>query len=91
VGETTALPPATLQAAAVAMAPIRATIPVSGITDAGLLAALTSWTTLLGSISFELFGHTHNVVDDAPSHRADFFDAQIELMLHLIGLTGVTA
>lgn len=84
------LPPGVLSAASVALAPVRSTIPMTAINDAALLAAITSWTTLLGAISFELFGHTHNVVDDAADHRADFFNAQIELMLHLIGLSGVT-
>lgn len=84
-----ALPPRALSAAAVAMAPVRATMPEAAVNDATLLAAITSWTTLLGSISFELFGHTHNVVDDSPDRRADFFDAQIDLMLELLGLTGV--
>lgn len=79
------MPPARLASAAVALAPARTTMPVDSISDATLLVALTSWTTLLGSISFELFGHTHNVVDDSAKCRADYFDAQIDLMLLLLG------
>jgi AcrR family transcriptional regulator len=79
------LPPATVASAAAALGPARATMPVASISDAALLAALTSWTTLLGAISFELFGHTHNVVDDSANCRADYFDAQIDLMLLLLG------
>ncbi len=79
------LPPATVASAAAALAPARATMPIASISDGALLAALTSWTTLLGAISFELFGHTHNVVDDSADCRADYFDAQIDLMLLLLG------
>ncbi|MDQ1248612.1 MAG: hypothetical protein QG597_2985 [Actinomycetota bacterium] len=68
-----------------ALAPIRATLPMV-MGDALLLAAITSWTALLGAISFEIFGHTYNVVDEAPGPREDFFGAQIQLMTHLLGL-----
>jgi AcrR family transcriptional regulator len=41
-----------------------------------------AWSGLFGAISFELFGHTHNVVDD---HEA-YFDATVTRMADLVSL-----
>ena len=46
---------------------------------AGVLAA---WTQLLGSISLELFGHLHNVVENFDA----LFDYEMDLMLDSLGL-----
>jgi AcrR family transcriptional regulator len=35
-----------------------------------LLAGLSAWATLFGAISFEVFGHLHNVIDDRDAHFA---------------------
>lgn len=43
------------------------------VPDDVLSRGLAGWTQLFGSISFELFGHLHNVVD----HYAAFFDHQM--------------
>jgi AcrR family transcriptional regulator len=44
--------------------------------------ALVVWTTLVGTISFELFGHLHDVVTDARS----WFDRAMEVAAEAIGL-----
>ena len=52
-----------------------------------LLRGLAAWATLLGSISLELFGHLHDVVDEDPAARAAFFDHQVRRMADGLGLT----
>jgi AcrR family transcriptional regulator len=47
-----------------------------------LAAVLAAWTQLLGSISLELFGHLHNVVEDFDA----LFDYEMELMANHLGL-----
>lgn len=60
----------------------RASAGVSpGLPDDLMLAGLTGWIQLFGMVSFELFGQFNNVVDA----RAEFFDAQLEMMADLIG------
>jgi AcrR family transcriptional regulator len=44
--------------------------------------AVLAWSSLFGAISFELFGHTHNVVAD----HAAYFDATVERLADLIPL-----
>ena len=44
------------------LAAIRAEAP--GVPDAVLLRGLLVWTQLFGAVSFELFGHLHNVIHD---------------------------
>jgi AcrR family transcriptional regulator len=49
----------------------------------GLAAlAVLAWSSLFGTISFELFGHTHNVVADHGAH----FDQAVEHLALLVGL-----
>ena len=72
---------------AAAVAPLRSKLPTHLLSDEVLLRALTSWSALFGAISFELFGHTHNVIDDDPAVRDSYFDAQIDLMLSMIGFS----
>ncbi len=50
--------------------------------DAAMARAVTAWTLLIGTISFELFGHLHNVIHDYPAH----FDLQMRMMGHTLGL-----
>ena len=66
---------------------LRSKLPTHLLSDEVLLRALTSWSALFGAISFELFGHTHNVIDDDPAVRDSYFDAQIDLMLSMIGFS----
>ncbi len=44
--------------------------------------AIFAWTALFGMIGFELFGHTHKVVDD----HAAFFDAAVDRLATSLGL-----
>jgi AcrR family transcriptional regulator len=44
-----------------------------GVGDALLARTILAWTTLVGSINFELFGHLHNVIDDYEA----YFDMQM--------------
>lgn len=69
-----------------ALLPLRSQEEVQGFDDATLLAALTTYSALMGAISFELFGHIHNVVDPAPTARDEFFDGQLDLMLAIVGM-----
>jgi hypothetical protein len=41
-----------------------------------------AWTSLFGLINFELFGHTHNVVDD----HTTYFDGATARLATLVGL-----
>jgi len=43
------------------------------VPDDVLVRGLAAWATLFGVVSFELFGHTHNVITD----HAAFFDTQL--------------
>ena len=51
-----------------------------------LLRGLASWGTLLGTISLELFGHLHNVVEEDPALRDAFFDHQMHQTAASMGL-----
>ncbi|MGB7981540.1 MAG: TetR-like C-terminal domain-containing protein [Candidatus Nanopelagicales bacterium] len=51
-----------------------------------LLRGLASWGTLLGTISLELFGHLHNVVEEDPALRSAFFDHQMRQVAAGLGL-----
>ena len=51
--------------------------------DAVISRGLLVWTELFGTLSFELFGHLHNVIHDYDA----FFDAQIRRAGHFL-LTG---
>ncbi len=80
-------PRAGLRRTAKALGPLRAQIPSeAAVTDPVLLAALTTWSGLFGAISFEIFGQLQNVIDSDPSAREAYFDAQIDLMLTLLGM-----
>ncbi len=61
--------------------------PDAGAPPLALVArGLMAWTYLFGAVSFDLFGHRHNVVADerAPDHP--FFEYEIDRMLELLGL-----
>ncbi len=70
---------------AAALAPILAGLP-EPIPPVAMARGLLGWTHLYGAISFELFGHRHNVVaDDLPARRA-FFTYEMTVMAELIGI-----
>jgi AcrR family transcriptional regulator len=68
-----------------ALAPSRRFFP-DAISDERMLAALSMWTHLVGTVSFELFGHRHNVVADAPALRAAYFTAEMTRLGRSLGL-----
>jgi AcrR family transcriptional regulator len=49
-----------------------------------LARGMTAWIHLYGAVSFELFGHLDNVIDD----RDRFFDYQMRSVAGLVGLRG---
>jgi AcrR family transcriptional regulator len=64
-----------------AVEPVRAVMP-PGISNDLIARGLIAWTYLFGAVSFEVFGHRHNVIAD---HDA-FFDYEVRRMAVLIGL-----
>ena len=69
-------------------APVRADLrqlresAVAGVPDEALMRALMAWTQLIGAISFELFGHLHNVIFDF----AAYFGHQMRIVGDELGL-----
>jgi AcrR family transcriptional regulator len=53
-----------------------------GLPDEVMLAGITAWIHIFGTVSFELFGQFNNVVDA----RDEFFDTEMHRMADLIGL-----
>ncbi|HQR79729.1 MAG TPA: TetR-like C-terminal domain-containing protein [Actinomycetota bacterium] len=54
--------------------------------DAALALGVLAWTHLIGSISFELFGHRHNVVGDSPADRRTYFEFELRVLAGLLGI-----
>jgi AcrR family transcriptional regulator len=52
------------------------------VPDEVLSRGLLVWTQVFGAISYELFGHLHNVIHDYAAH----FDVQMLAMAHTLGL-----
>ncbi|GAC1309700.1 MAG: TetR/AcrR family transcriptional regulator [Acidimicrobiales bacterium] len=52
-----------------------------GVPDATVVRGLVAWTQLFGAISFELFGHFHNAVDET----GVLFDHMLEIMGAFVG------
>ncbi len=71
---------------------VRASIaPISSfvggrITDDLMLRGLAAWSGLFGAVSFELYGHLHNVVADGPRARKAYFDHQMKQVATGLGL-----
>src|SRR5919198_1810836 len=53
-----------------------------GVSDQLVLRAIFAWTHLYGTVSFELFGHYHNVIDA----RDAAFDHTMRTLAELVGL-----
>ena len=64
-----------------AIEPVRSVMP-EGITADLMVRGLMAWTYLFGAVSFEVFGHRHNVIAD---HDA-FFDHEVRRMAVMVGL-----
>jgi AcrR family transcriptional regulator len=71
-------PPAAVRRA---VEPVRSVMP-EGITADLTVRGLMAWTYLFGAVSFEVFGHRHNVIAD---HDV-FFDHEVRRMATMVGL-----
>ncbi len=63
----------------------RVGLPAPGPGSSLTARAIQAWTTLFGLISFELFGHTHNVIAD----HERYFDDAVDRLATLLGLPAV--
>ncbi len=70
-----------------AVAPIREFIG-GAISDDLLLRGLAAWSGLFGCISFELYGHLHNVIASGATSRKSYFDHQMRQVATGLGLVG---
>jgi AcrR family transcriptional regulator len=71
---------------AAAIEPLRSTGLTAGLPDEVVIRGLMSWTYLFGAVSFDLFGHRHQVVADERAVDHPFFDAELERLVALVGL-----
>lgn len=74
---------------AASMAPIMESLraQTSAAPPVGHLArGLMAWTYLFGAVSFDLFGHRHNVLADERRAQHPFFDYEIDRLVELLGL-----
>jgi AcrR family transcriptional regulator len=72
-------------AAAAALEPLREWVPPQ-VPDDLMLRGLLAWSSLFGAVSFELFGHLHNVVGERADLRTAYAERQVESLLALAGL-----
>lgn len=72
-------------AVAAALAPIRSYLP-PGLPTGLVQRAIMVWTGLFGAISFELYGHLHQVVAEEPGDRDAFFEACIRRWIEFTGI-----
>ena len=77
VGEHPEPPPAVQRA----IDPVRPMMP-EGVPSDLIVRGLMAWTYLFGAVSFEVFGHRHNVILD---HEA-FFDHEVRRLARMVGL-----
>lgn len=70
-------PPAAVQRA---LDPVRSVMP-AGISSDLMIRGLMAWTYLFGAVSFEVFGHRHNVIAD---HDA-FFEHEVGRLAAILG------
>jgi AcrR family transcriptional regulator len=82
--DVAALPPLPARVSA-AIAPVRAAIPAE-LPDELVVRGLMAWSHLIGSVSFELFGHFHRVIGDEPGDREAYFDDELRRFAELLGL-----
>ena len=74
-------PSATVQRA---IEPVRAVMP-EGVPSDLMVRGLMAWTYLFGAVSFEVFGHRHNVIADYEA----FFDHEVRRLAVMVGLVPV--
>ena len=46
---------------------------------------LMAWTYLFGAVSFDLFGHRHNVITDERAVSNPFFELEVDRLIRLVG------
>ncbi len=51
-----------------------------------VVRGLMAWTYLFGAVSFDLFGHRHNVISDERAVDHPFFEHEIDRLTHWLGL-----
>jgi AcrR family transcriptional regulator len=68
-----------------AIAPMRSFMPPE-VPDDLVVRGLIAWTYLFGAVSFDLFGHRHNVVADPAGLREAFFEEEIARIAILVGI-----
>jgi AcrR family transcriptional regulator len=56
------------------------------LSDDLLLRGMSAWSGLFGAISFELYGHLHNVVAETAKARKAYFDHQMRQVAEGLGL-----
>ena len=76
-------PPAVPPEVEAALAPLYGTVVPAGVPADLLVRGLMAWTYLFGALSFEVFGHRHNVVVD----HETFFEHEMRRIAVLLGLT----
>jgi AcrR family transcriptional regulator len=54
--------------------------------DAAFAVGVMAWTHIIGSISFELFGHRHNVVGDSQADRKAYFEFELGVLADVLGI-----
>lgn len=64
-----------------ALDPVRAVMP-AGVPPDLMVRGLMAWTYLFGALSFEVFGHRHNVISDYEV----FFDHEVRRLAAMLGL-----
>ena len=70
-----------------AISPIRA-FEGTGVPDDLLLHGMAAWSSMFGAVSFEVFGHLTNVVDDDPAIRRGYFELLMADIAQGLGLDG---
>jgi AcrR family transcriptional regulator len=58
------------------------------VPDELVLRGLLAWSSILGAVSFELFGHLHDVVRSEKQADSRFFDAELDRLLRLLSIRG---
>jgi AcrR family transcriptional regulator len=79
--ETVGVKPELPAAVRRAIEPVRSVMP-EAITSDLMVRGLMAWTYLFGAVSFEVFGHRHNVIADDDA----FFDYEVRRMATMVGL-----
>jgi AcrR family transcriptional regulator len=54
--------------------------------EAAMALGIMAWTHIIGSISFELFGHRHNVVGESAADRRAYFQFEMDVLADLLAV-----